>query len=92
MKLLPGIEVALVVKKLPADAGDVRDVGLISGLGRSPGGESGSPLQHSCQENLMDRGTWWATAHRVTQSRTQLKQLTMHACSNCTSKSRKSFR
>ena len=55
---------ALLVMKLPADA-EVRDIGLIPELGRSPGGESGSPLQHSCQENLMDRGTWWATVHGV---------------------------
>ena len=44
-------EVALVVKNLPASAGDVRDTGLIPGLGRSPGGSRGNPRQHSCLEN-----------------------------------------
>ena len=46
---------ALVVKSLSADAGDVRDVGLILGLGRSPGEGHGNPLQHSCLENPTDR-------------------------------------
>ena len=45
----------LVVKILPANAGDIRDRGLIPGLGRSPGGENGNPLQCSCLENPMDR-------------------------------------
>ena len=48
--------VALVVKNLPASAGDGRDMGLISGLGRPPGAEHGKPLQYSCLENPMDRG------------------------------------
>ena len=61
---------ALVVKNLPANAGDVRDMGLIPGSERSPGGGHGSPLQYSCLENPMVRGAWWATVHRVTQSRT----------------------
>ena len=46
----------LVVKNLPANAGDKRDVGLIPGLGRSPGGGHGNPLQYSCLENLLDSG------------------------------------
>ena len=46
-------QMVLVVKNLPANAGDVRDVGSIPGLGRSPG-----DLQYSCLENLMDRGAW----------------------------------
>ena len=54
-----------VVKNPPADAGDVRDVGLIPGLGRSPGGGHGSPCQYSCLENPMDRGAQWALVHRV---------------------------
>ena len=62
----------LVIKNLPANAGDIRDAGLIPESGRSPGGGHGNPLQYSCLENLMDRGTWWATVHRVTQSQTQL--------------------
>ena len=56
---------ALMVKHLPANAGDVRDTGSIPGLGRSPGGGHGNPLQHSCLENPMDRGAWRATVHRV---------------------------
>ena len=63
----------LVIKNLPANAGDIRDAGLIPESGRSPGGGHGNPLQYSCLENLMDRGTWWATVHRVTRSWTQLK-------------------
>ena len=62
----------LVIKNLPANAGDIREAGLIPESGRSPGGGHGNPLQYSCLENLMDRGTWWATVHRVTQSQTQL--------------------
>ena len=54
-----------VVKKLHANAGDARDVDLISGSGRSPGGGHGNPLQYSCLENLMDRGVWWATVNGV---------------------------
>ena len=46
----------LVVKNLPSNAGDSRDVGLIPGLGRSPGAGHGNPLQYSCLENPMDRG------------------------------------
>ena len=54
------------------------DMGLIPGSGRSPGGGPGNSLPHSCLENPMDRGSWQATAHRVAQSRTQLKQLSIH--------------
>ena len=54
-----------MVKNLPANAGDVRDVGLIPGLERSLGEGHGSPLQYSCLENPMDRGAWWATVYRV---------------------------
>ena len=71
-------QVALVVKDPPANAGDIRDTGSFLGWGRSPGGGQGNPLQHSCLENPMDRGAWQATVHRVTKSRTQLKQLSMH--------------
>ena len=62
-----------VVKNLPANAVDAGYSGLIPGSGRSPGGENGNPLQYSCQENLMDRGAWWAMVHGVTKSWTQLK-------------------
>ena len=58
-----------VVKNPPASAGDAI---LVSGLGRSLGGGHGNPLQYSCLENLMDRGTWWAIVHRVTKSQKQL--------------------
>ena len=60
-------QVALVVKKLLANEGDV---GLIPGLRRYPGGEHGNPLQYSCLEKPMDRGDWWATVHGVEKSRT----------------------
>ena len=64
---------ALVVKNLPANAEDVRDVGSIPGSGRSPGEGNGYPLQYSCLENPMDRVAWRATVHRVAKSQTQLK-------------------
>ena len=66
---------ALVVKNPPASAGDVRDVGLIPGSGRSPGGGHGNPLQYSCLENPMDRAAWRARVHWVSKSQTWLKQL-----------------
>ena len=53
------------VKNTPANTGDIRDMGLIPGLERSPGGEHGNPLQYSCLENPMDRGAWWAIVHGV---------------------------
>ena len=70
--------VVLVVKNPPANAGDIRDAGLIPGLGRSPGEGHGNPLQYSCLENLMDRGAWQITVHRVATSQTQLKRLNTH--------------
>ena len=63
-------QMALVVKNLPANAGDTRDVGSVLRSGKSPGGGNGNPLQYSCLENSMDRGAWWATAHGVAKSRT----------------------
>ena len=63
-------QVVLMVKIPPANAGDIRDVGLIPGSGRSPGGGHGKPLQYSCLENPMDRGAWWATIHRAAKSHT----------------------
>ena len=68
-------QVALVVKKPAANAGDVRDAGSIPGLRRSPGGGHSNPLQYSCLENPTDRGARWATVHRVAKSRTRLKRL-----------------
>ena len=55
----------LVVKNLPTNAGDIRDAGLIPGLGRSPGEGNGNPLQYSYLENSMDRGAWWATVYGI---------------------------
>ena len=59
-----------MVKNLPANAGDARDMGLIPGSGRSPGGGNGNPLQYSCLKNPTDRGAWWAMVHRVAKSQT----------------------
>ena len=59
-----------VVKTLSASAEDLRDVALIPGLGRSPGGGYGSPLQYSCLENPMHREAWQATVHGVAESDT----------------------
>ena len=63
-------QVGLVVKDLPANAEDTRDMGLISGSGRSPAGVYGHPLQNSRLENPMDRGAWWAAVRGVAQSDT----------------------
>ena len=65
-------QMALVVKNLPAKAGDLRNLGSIPGLGRSSSGGHGNPLQYSCLENPMDREAWWATVHGVTKSQTRL--------------------
>ena len=71
--------VVLVVKKTPtANAGDVRDVGLVSGLVISPGLGHGYALHYSCLKNPTDRGAWLATVHRVSKSWTQLKRLGTH--------------
>ena len=59
-----------VVKNLPANTGNARDLGSISESGRSPGEENSNPLQYSCLGNPMDRGAWWATVHGVTESDT----------------------
>ena len=73
--------VALVVKNLPASAGDVREAGSIAWCGRSPGGGNGNPLQHSFPENPTDRGVWWAMVQRVTKSQTHWSNLAWtHAC------------
>ena len=57
-----------MVKNSPGIAGDKGDTGSIPGLGRSPGGGNGNPLQYSCLENSRDGGTWWAAVHGVAQS------------------------
>ena len=67
-----------MVKNLPADAGDIKDTGSIPGLGRSPGGGHGTPLQYSCLKNPMDRGAWQATVPVFTKSQTRLKRLSTH--------------
>ena len=67
-------QMKLVVKNPPADAGDIRDTGLIPGLARFPGGGNGKLLQYSCLKNPMDRETWWVTVHRVAKSWTWLRQ------------------
>ena len=72
-------QVTLVVKKLPANAGERRDKGSVPELGKSPGGGHGSPLQCSYLENPMDRGAWWATVHGVAKSQTWLKQVSRHS-------------
>ena len=59
---------ALVVKNLTANAGDVRDMSSIPGLGRSPGGGNDNPFQYSCLENSMDRGAWQAKVHEAAKS------------------------
>ena len=61
-------QVAAVIKTLPANTGDAKDVGSIPGSGRSPGGGRGNPLQYSCLENPMGRGAWWATVHVVAKN------------------------
>ena len=71
-------QVVLVLKNMPANAGNIRDMGSISGSGRSPGGGHGNPLQYSCLENPTDREAWWATGHGVTKSPTCLKRLNTH--------------
>ena len=65
-------QVALVVKNLPADAGDTADPGLTPGSVRSPGVGNSNPLQYSCLGNSMDRGSWWATVHGASESQTLL--------------------
>ena len=70
--------VALVVKNLLANAGDVRDTGSIPGSGRSPAGRNGSALQYSCLENAMDRGAYWTTVHGFSNSQTCLSNEHTH--------------
>ena len=67
-RLGPGFPGGANGKELPANAGDIRDEGPIPGLGRSPGGGRGNPLQYSCLEIPMDRGVWWATVHEAANS------------------------
>ena len=71
-------KMALVVKNLPANAGDVTDSGSIPGLRRCPREGHGNPLQYSSLGSPMDRGARWVRVHRVTQNCTQLKQLSTY--------------
>ena len=72
-------QMVLVLKNSTANAGDMRDAGLIPESGRSPGEGHSNQLWCSCLENPMDSGAWWAMVHRVTKSQARLKQLSMHA-------------
>ena len=74
-RFLRASQVELVVKNPPTRTGDIRDMGSFLGLRRYPGGGHGNPLQCSCLENPMNRGTWRAIVHRVTKSQTQLSDL-----------------
>ena len=69
---------ARVIKNLPANAGDTRDVGLIPGLGRYPGEGHGNPFQYSFLENSTDRGAWQASVHRVTKNQTHGNNFLQH--------------
>ena len=64
-----------------ANAGDIREAGSIPGLGRSPQGGHGNPLQCSCLENPRDGGAWWAAVYGVAQSWTRLKRLSSSSSS-----------
>ena len=68
-------QVALGVKNPPANAGDIRDVSSIPGLGRSPGGGHSNLLQYCCLENPMDKGAWWVIVHGVAKQLDTTEQL-----------------
>ena len=70
-------QVALVVKNPPANAGGVRDMSLIPGSERSPGGGHGNPLQDSCLENPMVRGAWRAMVHGVAKNQTHRAHISL---------------
>ena len=85
-KMFQASQGVLVVKNSPASARDIRDVGSTPGLGRSPGGGLGNPLQYSCLQNPKDRGAWQAAVHGAAKSQTWLKRLRTHAhilCMSC---------
>ena len=71
---------ALVVKNLPANAGNIRDVGFIPRSGRYSGSGHINLLQHSCLENPMERGAWGVTVHRASRNQTWLNRLSALAC------------
>ena len=70
---------ALEIKNLPDNAEDLRDADSIPGLGRTPGGGHGNPLQYSWLENFMDRGTGWATVHGVPKRWIRLSDEAQHS-------------
>ena len=76
LSCLVGRWVVLMVKNPSASAGDIRDVGLITGSGRFPEGGHGNPPQYSCLENPMDRGAWWATVHGVANKAHEVTEVT----------------
>ena len=61
-----------------ANTGDIRNMDLIPGWGRAPGGGHGNPLQYSCLENPMDKGAWWTTVHRSQRIRYDWSELACH--------------
>ena len=70
----------LVVKKPLPNAPDVRDLGSIPGLGRSPGGGHDNSLQYLCLKNPMDRGAWQATVHRIAEL--DITEVTEQTCTS----------
>ena len=71
-------QVELVVKNLPTNAGDLRDLSLIPQSGRSHGGGNGSPLQNSSLGNPIDRGAWWAIVYGIAKSQHMVRILTLY--------------
>ena len=70
-----------VIKNIPANVEDIRDMGLIPGSGRSPGIRNNNPSQYSCLDNSMDKGASWATVHGVTRESDTTKHA--HVCLGC---------
>ena len=68
----------IVVRNLPANAGDAGEIDSIPGSGKNPRKGNGNPLQYSCLENPTDRGAWQATVHGVPKSQTQLSDFHIH--------------
>ena len=73
-----GLSQWLSSKETACNMGDVEEVGLIPGSGRTPGGGYGNPLQYSCLEKPMDRGAWQSMVRRVAKSQIRLKELSVH--------------
>ena len=67
-----------MVKNLPANVGDAGNMGSVSGLGQSPGGRHGNPLQYSCMENPTDRGAWWSAKSVGVAESDATEPLSMH--------------